>query len=108
MSLVPVAMSEGKLPPIVLRHQLYSVMDDRTQVDRELLVLRDSGKVRLFKLGVAEDEYALVWTGDYQNHVRTVLGTTQLCDKFLKVVLPGNQEVSISRQQLKEEMKLRG
>ena len=62
--------------------------------------------MRLFKLGVAEDEYALVWTGDYQNHVRTVLGTTQLCDKFLKVVLLGNQEVSISRQQLKEEMKL--
>ena len=70
------------------------------------LVLRDTGKVRLFKLGVAEDEYALVWSENYQSHVRTVLGPTQLCDKFLKVVLPGNQEVSISRQQLKEEMKL--
>ena len=62
--------------------------------------------MRPFKLGVAEDEYALVWNEDYQNHVRTVLGTTQLCDKFFKVVLTGNQEVSISRQQLKEKMKL--
>ena len=60
----------------------------------------------MFKLGVAEDEYALVWTEDYRNHIRTVLGKTQLCDKFLKVVLPGNQEVSISRQQLKDDMKL--
>lgn len=62
--------------------------------------------MRLFKLGVGEDEYSLVWTEDYQNHVKTVLGSTQICKKFIEVVLPGNQEVSISRQQLKEEMKL--
>ena len=55
---------------------------------------------------MAEDQYLLVWTEDYRNHLRTVLGNTQLCNKFLKVVLPGNQEVSISRRQLKEEMKL--
>ena len=62
--------------------------------------------MRVFKLGVGEDEYSLVWTEDYQNHVKTVLGNTQICKKFIEVVLPGNQEVSISRQQLKEEMKL--
>ena len=62
--------------------------------------------MRLFKLGVAEDQYSLVWTADYRNHVQTVLGSTQLCKRFLEVVLPVNQEVSISRQQLKEEMKL--
>ena len=60
----------------------------------------------MFKLGVSEDQYSLVWNVDYQNHMKTVLGKTQLCEKFLKVVLPGNQEVSISRPQLKEEMKL--
>ena len=37
MSLFPVAVFEGQLPPIVLRHQLYSVIDDRTLVDRELV-----------------------------------------------------------------------
>lgn len=70
------------------------------------LSLRDSGRVRLFKLGVSEDQYCLVWTEDYRNHLRTVLGRTQLCDKFMRVVLPGNQEVSITRGQLREEMKL--
>ena len=70
------------------------------------LVLRDSGKVRLFKLGVSEDQYCLVWTEDYRSHLRTVLGRSQLCDKFLRVVLPGNQEVSITRVQLREEMRL--
>ena len=155
MSLFPVAAFEGTLPPIILRHQLYSILSDRTMVDRELvslspflfrfpsfregmtttwgcvvkdvhvqvvrpcvciphpchvcflqLALRDSGKVRLFKLGVSEDQYCLVWTEDYRSHLRTVLGRSQLCNKFLRVVLPGNQEVSITRVQLREEMRL--
>ena len=48
----------------------------------------------------------MVWNEDYRNHVRTVMGGVRLCDKLLKVVLPGNQEVSITRGQLREEMKL--
>ena len=127
MSLFPAAEFEGVLPPIILRHQLYSLLSDRTQVDRQLvshththtnthtnthnptpqLALRDCGKIRLFKLGVSEDQYCLVWTEDYRSHVETVMGKkNRLCEKFLKVVLPGNQEVSITRAQLKEEMKL--
>lgn len=60
----------------------------------------------MFKLGVSEDQYCLVWTRDYQDHLTSVLGGSQLCDKLLRVVLPGNQEVSITRGQLREEMKL--
>ena len=37
MSLFPVEAFERQLPPIVLRHQLYSVLHDRTLVDRELV-----------------------------------------------------------------------
>ena len=63
--------------------------------------------MRIFKLGVADDEYALVWTEDYKHHVGTVLGSSsQLYKKFVEVVLPGNQEVSISKAQLSREMKL--
>lgn len=39
MSLFPVDVFERQLPPIVLRHQLYSVLSDRTLVDRELVRL---------------------------------------------------------------------
>ena len=37
MCLFPVAAFDGCLPPIILRHQLYSILSDRTQVDRELV-----------------------------------------------------------------------
>ena len=37
MSLFPLAVFEGQLPPILLRHQVYSVLQDRTLVDRELV-----------------------------------------------------------------------
>ena len=37
MSLFPVDAYEGSLPPIVLKHQLYSILHDRTLVDRQLV-----------------------------------------------------------------------
>lgn len=37
MSLFPVEVFEKQLPAIVLKHQLYSVIPDRTRVDRELV-----------------------------------------------------------------------
>ena len=42
MSLFPVEVFEKQLPAIVLKHQLYSAIPDRTQVDREMV--RDTGE----------------------------------------------------------------
>lgn len=37
MALFPRKLFNDALPPIVLKHQLYSIHSDKTQVDRELV-----------------------------------------------------------------------
>ena len=63
----------------------------------------EAGRVRPFKLGVSEDEYALVLSEDYLKYVKTHLGDTPLCRKFLNSLLPACQSVSVTRQQLMGE-----
>ena len=70
------------------------------------MTLKDIGRVRLFKLGVATDEYAVVFTNEYIGHARQHLGRTALCKKFVDVVLPACQDVSITRKQLTDKLRL--
>ena len=49
----------GGAPPIILKSMLYTVLPDRTAVDRDIDELRLAGKVRLFKLATCE----LLWCG---------------------------------------------
>uniref|UniRef100_A0A8U8BU19 Uncharacterized protein n=1 Tax=Geospiza parvula TaxID=87175 RepID=A0A8U8BU19_GEOPR len=58
--LFPRRLFGDALPPLVLRHQLYSVTGDRTAVDRELNRLRDEGRVRLLHLGLGPDVLGVV------------------------------------------------
>jgi len=53
------------IPPIILRSQIYSVMSNRTEVDRELDDLKKGGHnnaIRMFRLPTSEDEFAVVFT----------------------------------------------
>lgn len=70
------------------------------------MTLKDIGRVRLFKLGVATDEYAVVFTNEYIGHARQHLGRTALCKKFVDVVLPACQDVSITRKQLTDKLRV--
>ena len=70
------------------------------------MTLKDNGRVRLFKLGVASDEYAVVFTKEYIDHAKKHLGSTTLCKKFVDVILPACQDVSVTRSQLKDELRL--
>lgn len=70
------------------------------------MTLKDGGRVRLFKLGVASDEYAVVFTSGYIDHAKAHLGDTALFKKFVEVVLPACREVSITRKQLTEVLRL--
>ena len=58
MSLFPVAAFEGTLPPIILRHQLYSILSDRTMVDRELVSLPPSLLIPLSFLPRGNEGYS--------------------------------------------------
>uniref|UniRef100_A0A8C0JEW3 Serine/threonine kinase 19 n=1 Tax=Chelonoidis abingdonii TaxID=106734 RepID=A0A8C0JEW3_CHEAB len=64
-SLFPRQLFEDALPPLVLKHQLYSLVRDRTAVDRQLSRLKDEGLIRLFQLGFDSDVFGVAFTQDY-------------------------------------------
>ena len=68
--------------------------------------LRDSGRIRLFKLGVSSDEFAVLFTEDYVHHIKSYLGDTPLYRHFVGVVLPACRDVSITKKQLAEELRV--
>jgi hypothetical protein len=49
---ITAAAAAKQLPPIVLKSQLYTVLTDRTAADRDLERLRQSQRVRVFKLAI--------------------------------------------------------
>nr|XP_042703235.1 serine/threonine-protein kinase 19 [Chrysemys picta bellii] len=55
----------GCAAPPVLKHQLYSLVRDRTAVDRQLSRLKDEGLIRLFQLGFDSDVFGVAFTQDY-------------------------------------------
>jgi hypothetical protein len=48
------ATAARQLPPIILKSQLYTVLADKTAVDRDVEQLRQQGRARLFKLAIGE------------------------------------------------------
>ncbi|KAL9436093.1 hypothetical protein AB3S75_022206 [Citrus x aurantiifolia] len=53
--------------PFILQSQLYSSVNDRTQVDRELESLRRERVLRVFKLNTGQDDHAIMFLDDYLN-----------------------------------------
>lgn len=109
--LFPVEKFEGRLPPIIVKHQLYSVIKNRTLVDKELADLRNTGEVRLFKLGTEADEYCIVLTEDYKSHVQKTTATLgvnkTVIERFLTLVLPQYQELSLNKSIMMDEFKFK-
>ncbi|BDA45346.1 Serine/threonine-protein kinase 19 [Coccomyxa sp. Obi] len=60
------------VPPLVLKSQIYSIVKDRTIVDRQLDELRLQNKLRLFKLLTLHDGYAYLPTDDYQGIIARI------------------------------------
>lgn len=60
---------DGCLPPIVLKHQLYSILPSRTAVDKKLGEMRENCQIRLFKFGSEANVFMIVATSDYKSHV---------------------------------------
>ncbi len=69
--------------------------------------MRDSGSVRMFKLGVSEQDYALLEEESYCGYLKEYLKEDPLlCRKLTTAVLPACKDVSVSHQQLKDKMVL--
>lgn len=61
--------SHYKLPPIIYQHQIYSLVKNRTSVDREIEYLKNSNKIRLFRCDSNTDDIAIVYISDFKQHL---------------------------------------
>ncbi|XP_074638459.1 inactive serine/threonine-protein kinase 19-like [Acropora palmata] len=108
-SIVPLNKFQGKIPAIILKHQIYCVMKDKTLVDRQLNNLWEENKIRLFKLTSGSDEFAVVLTDDFINHMKGRTSDAKVLltiEKFINNVLPSHTDVSISKKDALVKFKL--
>eukprot|EP00192_Tetraselmis_astigmatica_P020807 CAMPEP_0117676390 /NCGR_PEP_ID=MMETSP0804-20121206/16146_1 /TAXON_ID=1074897 /ORGANISM="Tetraselmis astigmatica, Strain CCMP880" /LENGTH=300 /DNA_ID=CAMNT_0005485523 /DNA_START=164 /DNA_END=1063 /DNA_ORIENTATION=- len=98
--------------PVVLKSHLYSLVKDHAAVDKEIDDMRRRRVVRVFKVPIATDDYAVQLTEHYEKHVREVkhtlieggtpAETAAALDWFIDRVLPRWVEVSISHNDFVE------
>lgn len=94
--------------PFTLQSQLYSCINDRTQVDRDLELLKKEKILRLFKLNTGQDDHAIVFFQDYMNQMDIAvkrLGARNQHDvevfEWFKIhVLESKLDTSIGHQEL--------
>lgn len=83
------ALDLPNIPPIVLQSQLYALVEDRAEVDREIDRLRVHNVVRYVRIPNAGDCYGIVYTADFQH--RCVSGTDDeraVLKRFFEQVFP--------------------
>lgn len=101
-ALFPSDSFQPGLPHIVLKHQLYSLLSGRVQrgsVDLELQRLRDSRRVRLFKIGGETDErFALLTAAEFEEFARARRGSVSdaILSRYLTLVLRETADLSLS------------
>ncbi|KAM6993435.1 inactive serine/threonine-protein kinase 19 [Passerculus sandwichensis] len=104
-ALFPRRLFGDALPPVVLRHQLYSLVSDRTAVDRHLNRLRDEGRVRLLHLGLGPDTLGVVSLELYREKVlAAVSGSPReaLVRRFLEAAVAASPELGYERRGMGE------
>ncbi|ERN18779.1 serine/threonine-protein kinase 19 isoform X1 [Amborella trichopoda] len=101
-------MEKVSVQPFVLRSQVYSSVNDRTQVDRELESLRKDNVIRLFKLNTGQDDHAIMFIEDYLNQVESAMKRIKakgqddidVFEWFRSHVLPSKLDASIEHEEL--------
>nr|CAD7587454.1 unnamed protein product [Timema genevievae] len=104
-SVFPLAKFEGLLPPILLVNQVYTIISNKTAVDKELNLLQSKGVIRLFKLVGEETVLVVIFFKDLTEHVIKYCPEKPVINRFLKV-LPQVQDVSVEKRFLREELGL--
>lgn len=106
-NLFPLDKFEHRLPPMVLKHQLYSLNKNRTVVDKELNDLKNRSIIKMFKIGSEFDEYAIVFTEDYRCHVTRVMAEVAVpkivADRFVNTVVTRCNDVYVNQDTLIKE-----
>ncbi|KAE9460640.1 hypothetical protein C3L33_07397, partial [Rhododendron williamsianum] len=101
-------LDKVSVQPFILRSQLYSSVKDRTQVDRELELLRRERVLRVFKLNTGQDDHAIMFIDDYFNQIKRAVTRMQakkqddlvVFEWFKTYVLDSKLETSIGHEEL--------
>ncbi|KAH7836800.1 hypothetical protein Vadar_005842 [Vaccinium darrowii] len=101
-------LDKVSVQPFILQSQLYSSIKDRTQVDRELELLRRERVLRVFKLNTGQDDHAIVFMDDYLNQIKRAVTRMQakkqddlvVFEWFKTHVLDSKLETSIGHDEL--------
>ncbi|KAK2915808.1 hypothetical protein QQF64_024168 [Cirrhinus molitorella] len=107
MTLFSRKLFNDSLPPVVLKHQLYSLHNDKTAVDKQVNELRENGELLMFQLGFDSEAFALVFAEDYRAKVlqgeagRETLGTVE---KFLAKLIPSCSNLSFNKEKMLKEL----
>jgi len=118
----------SNMPPILLRTHLQTMLQNSTQMDRELAALKKQNRIREFRLPTGNVDYAFVIMEDYKHHItKKKMATLEgdlstpsskahlfphgsngkhLFDLFLDEVLPHYLDLSISKKQLLNALSL--
>uniref|UniRef100_A0A8C6SBT2 Serine/threonine kinase 19 n=1 Tax=Neogobius melanostomus TaxID=47308 RepID=A0A8C6SBT2_9GOBI len=103
MTLFPRKLFNDSLPLIVLKHQLYSLISDKTTVDKGVNKLREQGDLLMFQLGFDSEAFGLVFTSDFKAKVlagQDGRDTQETVQKFLDRVLSSCTDLSFSKDQM--------
>ncbi|XP_022102398.1 serine/threonine-protein kinase 19-like [Acanthaster planci] len=101
-SLVNVEVFENRIPPIVFKQQVYSIVKCKTTADKHINDLREKKEIKLFRLGKESDTFAIVFTDDYREHVRRTVPDSSAKDRFLDTVLEKTSDVSLDRKTMSD------
>ncbi|KAJ0058134.1 hypothetical protein NL108_007417, partial [Boleophthalmus pectinirostris] len=103
MTLFPRKVFNDALPQIVLKHQIYSVISDKTMVDKGVNKLREQGDLLMFQLGFDSEAFGLVFASDYKAKVLAAqdgCDTQETVQKFIDKVLTSCTDLSFSKDQM--------
>lgn len=85
----PKLMFHNRLPPVVLKHHLYSVLDDASFVQQQLNDLCKDGILVCFKLNTGPEDWIIAKTTDYISLIRDIGSSVlETINKFVHKILP--------------------
>ncbi|XP_068106432.1 inactive serine/threonine-protein kinase 19 [Hyperolius riggenbachi] len=102
-ALFPRKLFNDALPPMFLRHQMYSLIQDRTTVDRLLSSLQQKGEVCLVQPGFDHDTFLVVMREDLRSAVVKGMDESSraaIVQKFLDSSLFTYSKISYDREEI--------
>lgn len=105
-ALFPRKLFNDSLPPMILRHQLYSLSRDRTTIDRLLSTLQQKGEVCLVQPGFDPDTFLVVSNEDFLvAAIKSIDGSpgASVVRRFLDSSLFTRSKISYNREEMMEK-----